>query len=898
MRKVTTYFLFIIICACSVLEARNARPVIPVYFSDNHGGSFYFIADNVDYRKKYTLLLFDMHSDARSIPNSDFMREVLLSSTYDNVYPVFTSWNERGIVQCYNWIEPLLPAPIDKVIWVPSQSLTASEKHTLKEKVRRLINAETHSYAREVEDLSPVYSILSFEELKKTDLGSKPVICSIDLDYCARLSSKEGDKSLDRIYEFISGSNLHILTHAISQPYLKNMRQGHLLLYRALRNSLNIINSRIVFDPHYNVSDDRSDLATAHTKNNIITSYYSIYNSPPLLQSLIVNNIHRLNIPDGNPALQRTVSIWEKKYSRAKISINGISAESSFLAREKYTLALSKSTYPVTRVSWKSQSPVHDSYNLSGHDLFAKGAPSVVYMKDRLLKTGTDTTLQQNEIQQLFDPVLHCGTVRIFAEIEYGDSDVVRSNMLTISQRSGNSYTGKISELMNQPYIFGSSYMLNRKDISNNKNWGTECTTFLIYGMDVSAEKKPYNDPFYFDKNLNTAYTGISLKQGLVYSSGKPVMLQKENIENGVILDLGMHFAAVYKDKEPYGTLDLSDHVVHHLETYPQLTSLKNLLKTRYLRSVMLVPKIERNWNNAKKSEKTVLDKNNDESIDIIICGDIMLGRSIPARLDKGFRPFKNIQHILKDADLAVANLEYVATDSGTPRVQKQYLFKAPVSTLGYIKNAGIDAVSIANNHSGDYGIESFTNMLKNLTNNDLKYFGGGVNEKAAYSPLICKVGDYRIALIAFTYVETPDMCAKEDKAGIAWWNDTQIIYAIKAANDQADFTIVMPHWGREYTSDITSEQYKLAKRMARYGADAIIGTHSHHVQKQEYIGSTYVVYSTGNFVFDGIGPPGFNNGAAVLLQLSYNTNEKSLQIKNKELIPFSITKEGLVYPR
>src|SRR5882672_8283000 len=117
--------------AALVVAARPAATranVLPIYIEDNHAGTFYWLAQNIDLDQSYTLILFDAHSDASGIFDSDKIRDELrnVASRQDR-QALLDRWRHGGGVQCFNWIEPLMPAPIARVIWVAAEKLSASE---------------------------------------------------------------------------------------------------------------------------------------------------------------------------------------------------------------------------------------------------------------------------------------------------------------------------------------------------------------------------------------------------------------------------------------------------------------------------------------------------------------------------------------------------------------------------------------------------------------------------------------------------------------------------------------------------------------------------------------------------------------------------------------------------
>ncbi|MDQ2659871.1 MAG: UPF0489 family protein [Verrucomicrobiota bacterium] len=108
------------ICASAALAVQaTAEITVPIYLEDNHAGSFYWLAEQLELDQPCTLLHFDAHSDASAIFDSDKIREGLrrVSSRAER-RNLLETWRRDGAIQCFNWIEPLMPAPFAQVIWV------------------------------------------------------------------------------------------------------------------------------------------------------------------------------------------------------------------------------------------------------------------------------------------------------------------------------------------------------------------------------------------------------------------------------------------------------------------------------------------------------------------------------------------------------------------------------------------------------------------------------------------------------------------------------------------------------------------------------------------------------------------------------------------------------------
>src|SRR5438876_11155484 len=119
------------LCTAALLiavSAATAGKVLPIYIEDNHAGTFYWLAQHIDLDQPCTLILFDAHSDASGIFDSDKIRGALRNVASGPARQVLLDrWRSEGYVQCFNWIEPLMPGPIATVIWVPAEKLRETE---------------------------------------------------------------------------------------------------------------------------------------------------------------------------------------------------------------------------------------------------------------------------------------------------------------------------------------------------------------------------------------------------------------------------------------------------------------------------------------------------------------------------------------------------------------------------------------------------------------------------------------------------------------------------------------------------------------------------------------------------------------------------------------------------
>lgn len=252
------------------------------------------------------------------------------------------------------------------------------------------------------------------------------------------------------------------------------------------------------------------------------------------------------------------------------------------------------------------------------------------------------------------------------------------------------------------------------------------------------------------------------------------------------------------------------------------------------------------------------------KTIKIVFVGDIMLDDLPGKYIQDGNDPFTSFSALFKSADLTIGNLECVVGTSGVAE-DKPFVLRAHPRVLPVLKKH-FSALSLANNHSGDFGPQAFSSMLDLLDASGIKYFGGGRNLQEAYAPIIFDIKGKRIALLAYNLFFPRSFEALDDRPGNAWGEDDYVREGIKRARNihQADIVITYPHWGWENEKIASANQVALAHLMIDSGADAVIGGHPHVIQNIEIYKGKTIFYSLGNFVFDSFDTEETNTGWAV----------------------------------
>ncbi len=269
-------------------------------------------------------------------------------------------------------------------------------------------------------------------------------------------------------------------------------------------------------------------------------------------------------------------------------------------------------------------------------------------------------------------------------------------------------------------------------------------------------------------------------------------------------------------------------------------------------------------------------------SITISVVGDCTLGtdenfnysRSLNAYYEKygGEYFLKNVKNIFETDDLTIANLEGTFTDS-TSRVDKTYAFKGPSKFVNILTSSSVEAVTLANNHSRDYGPKSLTDTKETLDNAGVIHFG--YDETS-----VVDVKGIQVGLIGIYELIDHTGRAQQVKEHIA-----------KVKSEGADVIIVIFHWGIERDAAPNAHQTMLARLAIDEGADLVCGHHPHVLQGIEEYRGKNIVYSLGNFCFGGNSNP--TDKDTMIFQQTFTLTKDGLKEDNvTNIIPCSLSSQ------
>ncbi|NLV77259.1 MAG: CapA family protein [Tissierellia bacterium] len=286
----------------------------------------------------------------------------------------------------------------------------------------------------------------------------------------------------------------------------------------------------------------------------------------------------------------------------------------------------------------------------------------------------------------------------------------------------------------------------------------------------------------------------------------------------------------------------------------------------------------------------------------ILATGDIMFHKpQIKGAYDENIgkydfkHNFEYVKKYIKSADLAVANFETVTAGedipySGFPN------FNSPVETLDAIKYAGFHMLTTSNNHCLDQGKKGLLNTISAIEERGL--INIGTYKEPVEDIFMMDINNIKIALLSYTYGFNGmgyTLTEEEQKYMVRKIDEDRIENDIQKAKDKgADIVVVFIHWGNEYQREPSEEQINLGRKMVQWGANIILGSHPHVIQRSEIIQyngkDNYIIYSMGNFLSNQRRETMDNkyteDGVMVKLILEKDYSKKQTIIQDIEYIP------------
>ena len=184
----------------------------------------------------------------------------------------------------------------------------------------------------------------------------------------------------------------------------------------------------------------------------------------------------------------------------------------------------------------------------------------------------------------------------------------------------------------------------------------------------------------------------------------------------------------------------------------------------------------------------------------------------------------------LQAADILMVNNEFPFSDRGTPMADKQFTFRCSPGYVKALNEMGVDIVSLANNHTLDYGRDALSDTFTTLDGAGILYAGAGETKERAYELQIIEKNGKKFGFLAASRVVPESNWKVEERTPgmLTAYDDTKLVQLIKEARSGCDFLAVYIHWGVEYDAYPQDYQTKIATDCFNAGADLILGAHTH----------------------------------------------------------------------
>jgi len=792
----------------------HAGQTLPVFLSDNHAETFGWITRTFDPDEPHLLVLVDAHSDASMAERSEEIREGLRrvpseQARAENV----EKWRVEGRIQAFNWIEPLMPRPVDRVYWLASADPGDGGLAEMHAEAVASLDGRLEVEPRSAGSFSDRWTTMGVPEFSRWSPGRKPVILAIDLDFFAGMETARRKVLFDVIWKrAVDWPGLAGVAFSVSRPWLTDDAEADALVAMACGAVSRTRGAVLEMDASV---DDRPDDSKRSADSASSVARWDAAKASAALQATWWGMNGRMQIIDRKRDWDSIRNAWpvdllERSIhpEQGEIDCDGVWR---FAHAEVPVLRVDAPPDATGRVRWYALEPANKAYDLLPETglgkSFSESPGRWVYDVRRDLGETTDFALAVESWRPA-----GAGRVRISAEIEtrHGWMPVAPVE-LRLSNGAG--FRGALSECFGMPYVFGVAGVREYDLTGVETGWGSDCSNLLIHAWRRTGRPLAWGDPGRLRAQLATKAENVTLADAPDVSAGE--------IEQGIAIDFGQHVAAVWEDREPIGKLGGNDLVVHHLGGFPEIVEMEDLTRTRPVFSLR-VPRTQ--------SAECVLKV----AGDVVLAGD---EREVIPAFEKG------------DADWFIANLEGVPSlrpPDQTPRFD----FRFPKERISWLRERGLDAVSLANNHAGDAGREGLFESIQALRDHDIAVFGAGKNAREACQPWRAGHGGVRIAVFGVCLVES--LTATVDQPGVARLPEhADLLEAeISKAKAAGEKVIVMVHGGDEYHHEVNEDQRMWARWLVSRGANLIAGAHPHVIQRTECHGGAVIAHSLGNAVY------------------------------------------------
>ncbi len=798
------------------ISLARAGQELPVFLADNHAETAGWITRTFDLDEPHILVLVDAHSDASAAERSEEIREQLRRVPSEKERETrIEKWREQGRLQAFNWIEPIMPRPLDHVVWLAAPSCEANQLIAKSKEAIDSLDGRLEVEPRSAGSFAQRWETYDLKGFQAWNPSMRKVILAIDLDFFAGMNVADREKHFHSIWErAMDWPNLSGVAFAVSRPWLTSDAEADALIKLAINAVANTRGAVLEIDASLDDHPDNSLKAAEKENQENLIPRWDLEKSSPALKMALCEFQRNLTIKDRSRSWENKMNEWENELGQAEIRPAEGEVDCDGVWRfplgNEPVLRLIPPAEATGKVRWFTRQAVRDAYDLVPETglgkSFSQSPARWIYEKRRSLDETADFQLDPTKWRRDLG-----GRILIDAEFETAKG-WLPSRPIELRIHSANKFRGALSECLEMPYVFGIAGTTSDDLTGVETSWGSDCSNLLIYAWRRNGIALTWGDPGRLRSQLMTKAENIKLAD--------KIKITAEEIELGIMVDFGKHAAAIWEDRDPMNLLDGSDLVIHHLGGKPEIIELAKLEESRPVFSLR-VPGAR-------------------ESCKISFAGDVVLA-SGDCSVVEGFGR--------GDADLFIVNLE------GVPSMEKPnenllYDFRFPPERLTWLKQSGVDAVSLANNHALDAGRDGLMEGMKALRKTGIQAFGAGENETQACTPWRTERRGIKLAIFGISYF--PKEAASTNLAGVASLPTHQDLLEkeFQKARANGEKIIVMVHGGNEYSPKVSADQRRWARWLSAHGVATIVGAHPHIIQREETHGGAKILHSLGNAVY------------------------------------------------
>jgi len=581
------------LCAASALAClATCAPAatLPVFFADNHAETFGWMLRTFDPDLPLTLVLVDAHSDAAAAERSEQIREEVrrVPDMAERARRVEV-WRAGGRIQCQNWIEPLLPRPFERVLWVPRLQLKAKQREALQRDAVEFLDARLEVEPRGAGSFADRWRTLDLTELERWRPGLELVVLAIDLDFFAE--RPDSAELFARVWRAATGwPGLAGVALAISRPWLKDAAEADRLVAMAIDAVSHTRGAEVEFDLSVDDRPDGTQTAKQYADSGRQVPRWDVANAAPGLRAQLAAHANEWKLHDRARKVDEQIL---GRWPQAEWRVDGIQADEDGVHRfaagypPHIRFFLPKDAEASGRVRWSARLPERVAYDVLPQTGlgkgFAKNAGRWVHEARRHLCETPDASLAPEAWRHLLDARTGAGRVRLEAEWEK-DGVWFSAGVIELRAAKGEGFRAGLSECFGMPYVFGIALISEDGRRGVETGWGSDCSNLLIHAWRRTGAQLEWGDPGRLRAGLQTVAEKVS--------AGDTVPIDEDMVRRGLAIDFGNHVAAVWEDNEPRGVLDAGDPVVHHLGGLAEIVSLGQLTRTRPIFAVRALPAV------------------------------------------------------------------------------------------------------------------------------------------------------------------------------------------------------------------------------------------------------------------------------------------------------------------